>query len=408
MKARFDGTCIKCGLPIKGFVNHPSDAHEIQWTRKPRPDGLQRAAWHEACNSLPDNPATVKIMRDRQDKRLGEIPTPTPNPVQYTESQDMPQTQNGDFMAGMANALVPYLTGKVTANLDGLEAKVTATLDGIEPKIKAMIDAATRNHIVIEKRETGEFKDIGLQHKMFSKLAELIALREHSYLYGQPGWGKSSAAIKYAKAAGLDYGFIAMTPQTQDSKLYGFVDAHGNPVMTTFYKLWVHGGVMVIEELDQTPNPLLVSLNNALEQRIADFPGHGTVEAHPDFICIGCGNTNMRGPVPAFPDRRKIDASVVDRFTFLEWGEDREFERHITLSINEDASEWLEWIQAVRDFARSEHPGLLVSPRASYRGAKLMKGTTFDIREIADMALFKDFDKDSVKAILKHCPLPKK
>lgn len=73
MKARFDGTCIKCGLPIKGFVNHPSDAHEIQWTRKPRPDGLQRAAWHEACNSLPDNPATVKIMRDRQDKRLGEI-----------------------------------------------------------------------------------------------------------------------------------------------------------------------------------------------------------------------------------------------------------------------------------------------------------------------------------------------
>lgn len=431
MKARFDGVCVKCGQKIFGFQTSPSQTpSDIGWRRRGETYGLDSVAWHTMCMSKPDN---MEVIRELQSRKKGRTPEQIPAPVpelpikidlngdltgeairiqvpQPAPKHDMPQ----DFLSGLSDALVPYLEGKLTANLGEVHTKVDAKLatvdtaiKAIEPQLKAMIDAATRTHIVIERKETGELKDIGRQHKQFKKLCSLINMREHAYLYGPPGWGKSTAAIKYAQACGLNYGFIAMTPQSQDSKVYGFVDALGKQSQTTFYKLWTEGGVMVIEELDNAPNPLLVSLNNALEQRKADFPGVGLIDAHPDFVCIGAGNTNMRGPVPAFPDRRKIDGSVLDRFTFLSWDEDVDFEREITLAINPNAETWVKWVQTVRAMARTEHPALLITPRASYRGARLLASGEFTVEDIAEMALFKDFDKDSKKAIINRHPLPK-
>ena len=71
MLARYDGTCVKCGQPIKV-------GQDIAWTRKPRLDGLRRAAWHLVpCGNLSDNPETITMLLKRQNNRYGDS-TPIP------------------------------------------------------------------------------------------------------------------------------------------------------------------------------------------------------------------------------------------------------------------------------------------------------------------------------------------
>jgi hypothetical protein len=417
MNSNRKNICIKCGE----LINLGDD---IGWRRRGNVYGLSSVAWHTRCAYMLDNPNHVSKIReftkdapftpylpvkvDTHPEYVPGQPVTLHIPGQSPQTPQIPQIPGQPLdLDALAAKVMPPMFARLDVAIATTDSKIDAKLGALDGRMQSMIDNAMRTHIVVDNKETGESKDIGRQHKTFNKLAELINLRMHVYLYGQPGWGKSTAAMKYAEAIGLQHGFIAMTPQSQDSKVYGFVDALGKQSQTTFYKLWTEGGVMVIEELDNAPNPLLVSLNNALEQKVADFPGIGMVKAHPDFVCVAAGNTNMRGPVPAFPDRRKIDGSVLDRFVFLKWDEDKDFEESIALSINPDAQAWIKWVQSIRAHARVEHPGLLVTPRASYKGAELLRSSVFDTAEVAEMALFKDFDRDSVKAILNKYPLPK-
>jgi cobaltochelatase CobS len=409
MKARFDGLCVKCGRAIKGFTNHPLDADEIAWTRKPRPDGLQRAAWHIACDGKVDNPYTVSLLRARQDKRAGDIPYPsehpsTHDPVQYTESKAMPD--NGDFLSSMATALVPHLTGRLTANVDGLTAKIDSALSGIEPRLQAMIDNAVHT-IVVENRATGDKVDIGRQHESFEKLLKLVTSGMDVYLYGEPGTGKSTAGEYVAKALNLPFGYVALTIQTSESRLIGYNDANGEYVATEFYKRYTEGGIFLIDEIDNASGNLLTALNSALANGNGAFPC-GQVKRHPDFICIATGNTTGFGHNPMFPERQVLSGAIRDRFVFLNWTYDTGFERELSLAQHDDKArtiKWVAWVQATRTYCAQYDPKLPVTPRASIKGARLLD--EFSPEECAHMLVFRGYDKDSVIRILKNNPLPK-
>ena len=407
MVARFDGICVKCGGEIKGAVNHPSNPDNIQWTRKPRPDGLQRAAWHEACNHLPDNPDTVKILRAKQDARTGEtseyIPQPIPSVQRTTEHSTM--NSNDDFLSNMAVALLPHLEGKLSANIDGISERIDAALSGIDGKLENMLDNHVKT-IVIDNRAKDNIIEIGAQHYAFNELLELAQLRMDVYLYGEPGTGKSTAGEYLAKALELPFGYIALTIQTSESRLLGYNDAQGQYVQTEFYKRYTGGGIFLIDEIDNASGNLLTSLNSALANGNGAFPC-GQVKRHPDFICIATGNTTGFGHNPMFPERQVLSGAIRDRFVFLHWTYDEKLEKLVALSQHENKARtaaWVTWIQSVRKYAVQYDPKLPVTPRASIKGASMLE--KFDVRKCADMLVFRGYDKDSVTRILKNNPLP--
>jgi len=402
MLARYDGTCVKCGQPIKV-------GQDIAWTRKPRLDGLRRAAWHLIpCGNLSDNPETIAMLLKRQNNRYGDsTPIPEHPPVQDNyerEHNDMP-TQSGDFLEGMAQALIPHLTGKLATNLDSLNARVDETLASIEPKLEAMIAASTKT-ITVDNRRTGEVIEVGKQHEKFASLLTLAASSLDVYLHGEPGTGKTTASEKIAQALNLAYGYISLTIQTSESRLVGYSDAHGNFVETEFYRRYTQGGVFCIDEIDNASGNLLTALNSALANGNGAFPC-GQAKRHPDFICIATGNTTGFGHNPMFPERQVLSGAIRDRFVFLEWSYDEQFELELSLAQDENKArtqKWVHWIQSTRKYTRQYDPKLPVTPRASIKGAKLLNDFPVDV--VADMLVFRGYDKDSVTRILQNNPLP--
>ena len=107
-----------------------------------------------------------------------------------------------------------------------------------------------------------------------------------------------------------------------------------------------------------------------------------------------------------FPERRPMDAAFRRRFAFISWEYDENFERRLTLARNQDAAIWLEWVQKTRKFCADTYPKLMVTPSASLDGADMIQAG-IPYAEMAEMLVFKGFDKDSVIRILNANPLPK-
>jgi hypothetical protein len=202
----------------------------------------------------------------------------------------------------------------------------------------------------------------------------------------------------------MQFGTLSLNPQTPDSRIVGFIDANGNYRKTLFYDIYKDGGVFVADEMDNSSPSLLTTFNSAIENGFMAFPC-GLVRRSPNFVFIGTGNTSGRGASPMFPERRPFDAATADRFTYIHWDYDTKLEKAVTLSHNPKASLWFEWIQAVRKFTSANHPRVLVSPRASYKGATYLLSSQWSLEDIADATVFRGVDKDTRKTILDSCPL---
>lgn len=310
---------------------------------------------------------------------------------------------NGHGLEKMAELLAPYM--RSTLDDKHIEKALESLNKVVEGARKELAEAAGAIPKRIEVvRADGEVKKIEGVHENFEMLLKLVNVRDHVYLWGPPGSGKSTAAHQVSDALGLKFGYISLNPQTPDSRILGYMDAGGKYRTTVFREMYEKGGVMCIDEMDNAAPSLCVTINSGLESDKMAFPD-GMVERHKDFVLVATGNTTGRGANPSFPERRPFDAAFAERFTYLEWDYDTKMEKSVTLSINPKAGSWLEWVWKVRGHAKKSHPRLIVSPRASFKGAKLIGQFKFD--EIAEMVVFKGLDRDTIKSIMGACPSPK-
>jgi hypothetical protein len=119
------------------------------------------------------------------------------------------------------------------------------------------------------------------------------------------------------------------------------------------------------------PNVLLV-LNAAIENGIMSFPD-GMQRRHEHFR-LGVGaNTVGLGADAQYSGRTQLDAAFRNRFYFLAWEYDEKMELKWS---GEDQKDWVMYVQAIRAAQQSmgkSAPRVVVSPRASIRGARRLR-----------------------------------
>ena len=300
----------------------------------------------------------AQLPDEKQAEKAPEAtPEATPEGTTGTSAVDK------DTIARMiADALVPHA---------GRAGEHAVRIKGLDKAIER-IDAAlkTRRVETIELQPAdGEKRTVeGLAHEMLPTLIKSLDARLHVWIAGPSGSGKTHGAQQAAEALGLR--FELQGAMTMAHELTGFVDAGGQYHETPFIRAFRDGGLILLDELDAGSNEALLALNAALANGLMSLPSGEQVKAHSDFRCIGAANTFGAGATQEYVGRTRIDAAFLQRFgARITWGYDEELE--MRMSGN---AAWCERVQRARQRAQREGLKVLITPRASQAGAKLIAG----------------------------------
>ncbi len=219
-------------------------------------------------------------------------------------------------------------------------------------------------------------------HAVLPELLVALHARCHVLLVGPAGTGKSMLAKHAAGALGLDFHALSLGPTTPMSKVFGYYDAHGKYHYTPFRRAFEHGGVMLLDELDNGHPGLLAELNQALALGTCAFADR-MVDAHEDFRLVATGNTYGTGGDRQYVGRQTLDSATLDRFVVMDVAIDESLEERIALrhapSHPEAVDKLLADIRRLRELAETKKLPVIISPRASIDGAKLLEaGATVD------------------------------
>jgi MoxR-like ATPase len=196
------------------------------------------------------------------------------------------------------------------------------------------------------------------------------------FLVGPAGSGKSTLAHQAADALGIAFYALSLGPTTPTSKLFGYMDAQGRYVSTPFREAYEHGGVILLDELDNGHPGLVAEINQATANGYCAF-ADGMVKRHADCRIVATGNTFGRGPDRLFVGRNILDAATLDRFVTMEVLIDSRLEARLARGFATDENRatidgWIEYVQKVRGKAEELKLPVVVSPRATIDGARLL------------------------------------
>lgn len=231
---------------------------------------------------------------------------------------------------------------------------------------------------------------LGIVHEKTETIMQAVMAGLNVYLHGPAGSGKTTVARTIAEALKRPFYFAAKVES--EYLLLGFRDARGETVRTQFREAYEHGGVFLFDELDGSSPAAIVALNAALANGICPFPD-GTIARHPDFVCIAAGNTVLTGASRAYTGRAQLDAASIDRFAFIEFGYDERME--MALAANK---EWCAHVQAVRKAVEARGINHLVTPRATFDGAKAL-AAGLPWATVERMCIYKGLDDETAEQL---------
>lgn len=234
-------------------------------------------------------------------------------------------------------------------------------------------------------------------HYRLEALLRAIRAGVTPLLVGPAGTGKTTAAEQVAETLHLPFHAISVGSQTTMSHLVGFMHANGGYTSTAFRQAYEHGGVFLCDEIDAGNASVLIVLNSALAGTFCAFPDQ-MVRKHKDFVFIGTANTYGMGANRQYVGRNQLDAATLDRFVPLDWPVDEELEASFVAHLSY-GSKWHNVVKAVRKLADNRGMRVVVSPRATIKGANLLEnGFTFE--EVAQMVLISTATEDQKREIL--------
>ena len=233
--------------------------------------------------------------------------------------------------------------------------------------------------------------DKPIKHEKFDMVCTIMREGMSVYLYGAAGTGKNVLCQQVAEELGLKFYFANSVQDRFD--LLGYGDANGKFVETEFYRAFTQGGLFMLDEMDNSCEDALITLNAALANKYIAFPIIGRVEAHKDFKVIAAGNTCGKGANELYTGRRPLDAATLNRFEFLEVGYDKRIEKKIS---NGDTA-LVNFVHDLRKSSKATGYPVVVSYRNINSITKLKKH--FSMKDCMKMCLFKGMQSDEIAVL---------
>jgi hypothetical protein len=241
--------------------------------------------------------------------------------------------------------------------------------EAVEKIVKEQLDVFRKKQVkVIEVKQQNGLpnKVVGVCHKLTQQIAEVANLGIHQMLVGPAGGGKTTCCEKVAEILNLEFLPMSVGPQTTKSDLLGFIDAAGNYHTTPLREAFEKGGLLLLDEVDAANAGVLTIINSLLANGYCSFPD-GVIKRNENFRCICACNTYGRGADRQYVGRNQLDAATLDRFAVVDFDYDEELERAIACN-----DEWVDKIIRYRKRAFDLKMRVVISPRASIYGAKLL------------------------------------
>ena len=313
-------------------------------------------------------------------------PTPTPTPKEETPKMATPSTKSKPS-SGSLDDIIRQIVVDTVGDTD-IIAPMMDEMASLKEAITKIAPKVTE--IKIGDHETRKLD--GIQHNMFSKVLANIASGIPSYLVGPAGTGKSTIAQNASEALGLEFRSKSCSSQATESSLLGYLSATGDYVGTGFREAFEHGFVYLLDEVDNGNANILTVLNSALSNNFMAFPD-GMVKRHENFVLIATANTFGHGATAEYVGRNPLDAAFLDRFASLEIGYDNEVEEAMLQSVGLDAvlaTKWLKVVRQCRQNATDYGLRVVVSPRATVHGAKMLRHDgIYNFREVVEATILK-------------------
>ena len=252
----------------------------------------------------------------------------------------------------------------------------------------------------IELVDRGNVKALpDTHHRILPDVITALHAGTHVLLVGPAGSGKSTIAFQAAEALSQPCQSFSFDPQTPKSQLFGFIDANGRSIRTPLREAYEHGHLALMDEIDNGNPGSVAGLNQLLSNGHAAF-ADGIVTKHESFRCVATGNTFGRGGDRKYVGRNALDMATLDRFVIMEVPYDTRLERSVAMGYAGDdetlrtrIGAWVDRVQAVRRKVEERKLNVIVSPRASIDGAKLLRdGMAEDT--VADIRLFPGMPSD--------------
>jgi MoxR-like ATPase len=152
------------------------------------------------------------------------------------------------------------------------------------------------------------------------------------------------------------------------------------------------GGLLLLDEVDAANAGVLTIINALLANGYCSFPD-GVMQRNENFRCICACNTYGRGADREYVGRNQLDAATLDRFAVVDFEYDENMERAIAGN-----NEWVDKIQRYRKRAFDLKMRVVISPRASIFGAKLLANGMKE-KLVEDLVLWKGLSEDIRKKI---------
>jgi len=353
------------GKALRAYAN----AHNISQSG---PSAPGYSKWRNGANSTE---LRLALIAHRDNKPIAGMNTPNVEGIQHLPAlldkiEQMLSTVNPE--------LVDHL---IAAKVEEEVKKYRTTLQQIEITVNENIEAI-----------------VTAQHREFKRLLRVMATGCNIMLVGPAGSGKTEAAMAAAKALNRKFEIISVGPQTMQSELAGYKNAHGTYVTSALRRAYESGDLLIFDEIDAANAGVFTFTNASLSNSFAGYPD-GPVARHPAFQVIACANTYGTGADMVYVGRSQLDGATLDRYTTLVWDYDHDFEMHLALQHNEHAKAWVLQVQRWRVAMMKHKIRHIISPRASINGAKLLKAG-FSVDECAQMLVFKGLNKEAKDKIL--------
>jgi len=191
-----------------------------------------------------------------------------------------------------------------------------------------------------------------------------------------------------AKALGLQ--FYYLNDVTEEFKVMGFVDANGRYIETQFYKAFTSGGLMFIDEIDNSNPSALLAINAAIGtgyNHYMAFPDGVYYQAHQNFHLVAAANTFGTGADAIYSGRQALDGTSLNRF--LPWVID--YDRNLEENLVRH-TEILKLYWNVRDIVMKQGIRHVISTRNIVNASELLDEGSFSHEEIFDMTIIQGLD----------------